>query len=51
MALCGFQIFFFTNYRVLILEKQNTILCSLASRGACDEGYSLALTCLHLISA
>lgn len=46
-----FRFFFLNNYRVLILEKQNTILCSLASRGACDEGYSLALTCLHLVSA
>ena len=38
-------IFFFNNYRVLILEKQKTVLCSLASRGACDEGY---YTCANL---
>ena len=37
--------FFFNNYRVLILEKQKTTLCSLASRGACDEGH---YTCANL---
>lgn len=40
-----FRFFFFNNYRVLILEKQKTVLCSLASRGACDEGY---YTCANL---